>query len=65
MISISKDVRIDESIYKVLSIRAGGRLRGDYYIITPESCTNVGETMLKNQDGQDVIFHIHPSLIKS
>jgi hypothetical protein len=53
-----KDVRIDEIYLQSIVDQAGGRLRGDYYIITPESCTNVGETMLKNQDGQDVIFHI-------
>jgi len=38
--------------------QSGGKLKGDYYIITPESCANVGDTTLKNQDRQDIAFHI-------
>jgi DNA modification methylase len=53
-----KDVRIDEIYLQGIIDQAGGRLRGNYYIITPETCTNVGDTTLKNQDGKDVIFHI-------
>jgi hypothetical protein len=33
-------------------------LKGEYYIITPESCTNVGDTALKNQDGKDIHFQM-------
>ena len=36
----------------------GGRLRGDYYIITPESCTNISDTVMKNQEGKEVNFKI-------
>lgn len=53
-----KDVRIDENFLRGIVDQAGGRLRGDYYIVTPESCANVGDTTLKNQDGKDVNFHI-------
>lgn len=53
-----KDVRIDEIYLQNILDQAGSRLHGDYYIITPESCANVGETTLKNQEGKDVIFHI-------
>lgn len=53
-----KDVRIDEIYLQGIIDQAGGRLRGDYYIITPETCTNVGDTTLKNQEGKDVSFHI-------
>ena len=51
-----KDVRIDESYLKGIIAQAGGRLRGEYYIITPESCTNIGDTTLKNTEGKNVNF---------
>ncbi len=53
-----KDVRIDEIYLQSIVNQAGGRLRGDYYVITPESCANIGDTTLKNQEGKDVVFHI-------
>ena len=51
-----KDVRIDEEYLKGIITQSGGRLKGDYYIITPETCTNVGDTTLKNDEGKDVTF---------
>lgn len=53
-----KDVRIDEIYLQGVIDQAGGRLQGDYYIITPESCANIGDTILKNQDNKDVNFKI-------
>lgn len=53
-----KEIRIDEQYLQSILDQTGGRLKGDYYIITPESCTNVGDTTLKNQDGVDVNFKI-------
>jgi len=53
-----KDVRIDEIYLQGIIDQAGGRLQGDYYIITPESCANIGDTTLKNQDNKDVNFKI-------
>lgn len=53
-----KDVRIDEIYLQGVIDQAGGRLQGDYYIITPESCANIGDTTLKNQDNKDVNFKI-------
>lgn len=53
-----KEIRIDEQYLQSILDQTGGRLKGDYYIITPESCTNVGDTILKNQDGVDVNFKI-------
>lgn len=38
--------------------QSGGKLKGEYYIITPESCTNISDTTLKNQDGKNVQFLI-------
>ena len=51
-----KDVKIDEEYLRGIIIQSGGRFKGAYYIITPESCTNVGDTTLKNQEGKDVNF---------
>ena len=53
-----KEIRIDEKYLQGVIDQAGGRLRGEYYLITPESCTNIGDTTLKNQDGVDVSFKI-------
>jgi DNA modification methylase len=53
-----KEVKIDETYLRGIITQSGGKLKGDYYIITPESCTNVGDTTLKNQDGKDVNFQM-------
>jgi DNA modification methylase len=53
-----KDVRIDEIYLQGIIDQAGGRLQGDYYLISPESCVNIGDTTLKNQEGKDVNFII-------
>jgi len=51
-----KEIRIDEQYLQSILNQTGGKLRGDFYIITPESCTNLGDTTLPNQDGKDVNF---------
>jgi len=53
-----KEVKIDETYLRGIITQSGGKLKGDYYIITPESCTNVGDTKLKNQDGKDIHFQM-------
>ena len=53
-----KEVKIDETYLRGIIAQSGGKLKGDYYIITPESCTNVGDTTLKNQDGKDIHFQM-------
>jgi len=55
-----RQVRVDEAYLRGILTQAGSRLKGEYYIITPESCTNVGDTTLKNQEGKDVRFLIKP-----
>lgn len=55
-----REVKIDEAYLRGIITQAGGRLRGEYYIIAPESCTNVGDTTLKNQEGKNVNFIIKP-----
>jgi DNA modification methylase len=53
-----KEVKIDESYLQGIINQSGGKLKGEYYIITPESCTNISDTIFKNQDGKDVQFLI-------
>jgi len=53
-----RDVKIDEAYLRGIITQSGGKLKGKYYIITPESCTNVGDTTLKNQAGKDIHFQI-------
>lgn len=53
-----KEVKIDESYLQGIISQSGGKLKGEYHIITPESCTNISDTILKNQDGKDVQFLI-------
>lgn len=51
-----KEVRIDEDYLKEIIRATGGRLKGDYYIVTPESCTVVTNNTLKNSNNEDVNF---------
>jgi DNA modification methylase len=52
-----KDIKIDEDYLQSIVDQVGSRLTGDYYIIAPETCSNVSETTLKNGSGH-VTFHI-------
>lgn len=53
-----KNIRIDEDYLNSILTQSGGRLRGDYYIITPETCTIVGDITLENQSGGKVSFKL-------
>ena len=53
-----KEIRIDEKYLKSIIDASGGKLKGDYYIITPETCANVGDTELSNGTGGKANFHI-------
>lgn len=53
-----KEVRIDEEYLEQIVYASGGRLKGDYYIIAPETCTLIGDTVTKNSQGDNVYFHI-------
>ena len=53
-----KEVKIDEAYLQGIMNQSGGKLKGEYCIIAPESCTNISDTVLKNQDGKDVQFSI-------
>lgn len=51
-----KEVRIDETYLKDILVQTGGKLRGQYFIVAPETCANIGDTTLKNRDGKNVEF---------
>lgn len=53
-----KEVKIDEDYLQGIINQSGGKLKGEYTIITPESCTNISDAILKNQDGKEVLFLI-------
>lgn len=52
------DIKIDEDYLKEIIVATGGRLKGDYYIITPESCTVITDTTLKNSNNEDINFKL-------
>jgi len=51
-----KNIRIDEKYLKGIILQSRDKLKGNYYIITPETCTVVGDTTMKNSAGNDVHF---------
>jgi DNA modification methylase len=51
-----RNVRIDEEYLRGILAQSGGNLKGDYYIIAPETCVRVGETQVKNTRGERVTF---------
>jgi len=53
-----KEVRIDENYLRETIIQGGGKLKGNYYIITPETCTVVSDTTMKNSIGDEVYFKL-------
>ncbi len=54
-----RKVRVDMDYLKGILDQSGGKLKGNYYIISPESCVRVGtETALKNAKGERVTFRM-------
>lgn len=51
-----KNIRVDEDYLKGILAQSGGKLKGDYYIVAPETCVRIGETELKNAKGDKVTF---------
>ena len=51
-----KNIRIDKKYLKGIILQSAGKLKGNYYIITPETCTLIGDTTMKNSAGNDVHF---------
>ena len=54
-----RKVRVDEDYLKGILEQSGCKLKGDYYIVSPESCVRVGtSTVMKNTKGEKVTFHL-------
>lgn len=53
-----RDIKIDEDYLKEIIVATVGRFKGDYYIVTPESCTIITDTTLKNSNNEDVNFKL-------
>ncbi len=51
-----KNIRIDENYLKGIILQSCGKLKGNYYIITPETCTVAGDTTMENSAGNEVYF---------
>jgi adenine-specific DNA-methyltransferase len=51
-----KETRVDDEYLAGIVEQAGSKLRGDYYIIAPETCVRVGETTLKTGSNRSVTF---------
>ena len=48
-----KDIRIDENYLKGIILHFRGKLKGNYYIITPETRTLIGDSTMKNSAGNE------------
>lgn len=53
-----KKVRIDKGYLKGIILQPGGKLKGNYYIITPETCALLADTIMKNSVGDEVHFKL-------
>lgn len=53
-----KSIKIDEQYLKGIAEAEGGKLKGDYYIIAPESCDLVGDWDYTTSIGNKVSFKI-------
>ena len=54
-----KNVRVDMDYLQGIVDQSGGKLKGDYYIIAPETCVRVGpETEMKNLKGDRATFRM-------
>ncbi|MFO7761684.1 MAG: site-specific DNA-methyltransferase [Desulfobia sp.] len=52
------NVRVDEEYLQDIIVQSGGRLKGIYYLVAPENCVRVGDTELRNENGDRVDFKI-------
>jgi len=51
-----KNIRIDENYLTDIIKASGGKIKNDYYIITPETCTVINDITLKNESNENVNF---------
>jgi len=53
-----KNVKVDKEYLQEIINQSGGKLKGNYYIIAPVSCTSIGDTILENDKQELVHFKI-------
>lgn len=53
-----KSVKVDEEYLKGIISQSGGKLKGEYYIITPITCTSIGDTTLQNDKKEKINFKL-------
>jgi DNA modification methylase len=53
-----KNIRIDEEYLQGIIDASGGKLKGNYYIITPETCARIGDTTLNNAAKEKINFKL-------
>jgi predicted Zn-ribbon and HTH transcriptional regulator len=56
--SYLKEIKIDQEYLQSIIDQTKGRLKGDYYIITPVSCTNISDISLANAKKENVNFKL-------
>ena len=52
------DVRVDEDYLKEIVVQSRGRLKGNFYIIVPETCTLISDVILPSNFGDYVSFKL-------
>jgi DNA modification methylase len=52
------NVKVDEDYLKEIIIQSRGRIKGNFYIIVPETCTVISDTTLPNNQGDDIYFKL-------
>ncbi|OGP63627.1 MAG: hypothetical protein A2169_00565 [Deltaproteobacteria bacterium RBG_13_47_9] len=51
-------VKVDQEYLKEIIIQSRGRIKGDFYIIVPETCTVISDMTLPNHAGDTVYFKL-------
>lgn len=52
------NVKVDKDYLKEIIIQSRGRIRGNFYIIVPETCTVISDMTLPNNHGDNVYFKL-------
>jgi len=52
------NIRVDEDYLKEIIIQSRRRLKGNYYIIVPETCSIISDTKMQNNYGDDIYFKL-------
>jgi DNA modification methylase len=52
------NIRIDEDYLKEIIVQTKGRLKGNYFIVVPETCTLISNTKMNNNSGDEIYFNL-------